>query len=139
MGDGVKSTSDKLHYYAYSTIKAPDKGEVGGSSPPRPTIFCANVSLFLLKIQCLRGRAKSRPGDALFSNLKAVGSTDQVPMHREPSQEDAGGRHQREFQLGNETNVGEPPNTQSRKSSEATEQDCHARDHVHHHKIFVEG
>ncbi len=38
MGDGVKSTSDKLHYYAYSTIKAPDKGEVGGSSPPRPTV-----------------------------------------------------------------------------------------------------
>src|ERR1700682_4127608 len=26
-------------HYAYSTIKAPDKGEVGGSSPPRPTIF----------------------------------------------------------------------------------------------------
>src|SRR5260370_35736255 len=25
-------------YYAYSTIKAPDKGEDGGSSPPRPTI-----------------------------------------------------------------------------------------------------
>src|SRR6266404_7667791 len=25
-------------YYAYSTIKVPDKGEVGGSSPPRPTI-----------------------------------------------------------------------------------------------------
>jgi hypothetical protein len=25
-------------YYAYSTIKGPDKGEVGGSSPPRPTI-----------------------------------------------------------------------------------------------------
>jgi hypothetical protein len=25
-------------YYAYNTIKAPDKGEVGGSSPPRPTI-----------------------------------------------------------------------------------------------------
>src|SRR5260370_22471732 len=25
-------------YYTYSTIKAPDKGEVGGSSPPRPTI-----------------------------------------------------------------------------------------------------
>jgi len=24
--------------YAYSIIKAPDKGEVGGSSPPRPTI-----------------------------------------------------------------------------------------------------
>ena len=37
MGDGVKSASDKLNYYAYSTIKAPDKGEVGGSSPPRPT------------------------------------------------------------------------------------------------------
>jgi hypothetical protein len=28
----------KLNYYVYSTIKAPDKGEVGGSSPPRPTI-----------------------------------------------------------------------------------------------------
>ena len=26
-------------YYAYNTIKAPDKGEVGGSSPPRPTII----------------------------------------------------------------------------------------------------
>ena len=38
MGDGVKNASDKLRYYAYSTIKAPDKGEVGGSSPPRPTI-----------------------------------------------------------------------------------------------------
>src|SRR5271167_3074781 len=25
-------------YYAYCTINAPDKGEVGGSSPPRPTI-----------------------------------------------------------------------------------------------------
>src|SRR6266404_1015369 len=25
-------------YYAYSTIKVPDKGEVGGSGPPRPTI-----------------------------------------------------------------------------------------------------
>ena len=25
-------------YSAYSTLKAPDKGEVGGSSPPRPTI-----------------------------------------------------------------------------------------------------
>src|SRR5712692_1865967 len=30
--------------YAYSTIKAPDKGEVGGSSPPRPTIFPEAVS-----------------------------------------------------------------------------------------------
>src|SRR5216684_9068310 len=44
MGDGVKSTSDKLHYYAYSTIKAPDKGEVGGSSPPRPTISLLHKS-----------------------------------------------------------------------------------------------
>jgi len=34
----VKSASEKLSYYANSTIKAPDKGEVGGSSPPRPTI-----------------------------------------------------------------------------------------------------
>src|SRR5713101_6476593 len=30
------------HYYAYSSIKAPDKGEVGGSSPPRPTIQITN-------------------------------------------------------------------------------------------------
>ena len=28
----------KDKYYAYSAIKAPDKGEVGGSSPPRPSI-----------------------------------------------------------------------------------------------------
>src|SRR6266478_9602601 len=41
-GDGVKSASDKLNYYAYSTIKAPDKGEVGGSSPPRPTNIIIN-------------------------------------------------------------------------------------------------
>ena len=38
----MKSASDKLSYYAYSTIKAPDKGEVGGSSPPRPTIKIIN-------------------------------------------------------------------------------------------------
>src|SRR5260370_7662321 len=48
MGDGVKSTSDKLHYYAYSTIKAPDKGEVGGSSPPRPTIQITNIYAAIL-------------------------------------------------------------------------------------------
>jgi hypothetical protein len=29
----------KSRYYAYSTIKTPDKGEVGGSSPPRPTKY----------------------------------------------------------------------------------------------------
>src|SRR5260221_14663820 len=29
-------------FYTYSTIKAPDKGEVGGSSPPRPTIQIAS-------------------------------------------------------------------------------------------------
>ena len=35
--------------YAYSTIKAPDKGEVGGSSPPRPTIKSPiNTRLFSL-------------------------------------------------------------------------------------------
>src|SRR6202171_1550732 len=38
MVDRVKSASSKIRCYAYSTIKAPDKGEVGGSSPPRPTI-----------------------------------------------------------------------------------------------------
>ena len=38
----MKSASDKLRYFAYSTIKAPDKGEVGGSSPPRPTIQIAS-------------------------------------------------------------------------------------------------
>jgi hypothetical protein len=30
-------------YYAYSAIKAPDKGEVGGSSPPRPTILFSRL------------------------------------------------------------------------------------------------
>jgi hypothetical protein len=30
--------SSRRKYYAYSTLKAPDKGEVGGSSPPRPAI-----------------------------------------------------------------------------------------------------
>ena len=48
MGDGVKSASDKLNYYAYSTIKAPDKGEVGGSSPPRPTIQIPNIYAAIL-------------------------------------------------------------------------------------------
>src|SRR5260370_15070758 len=48
MGDGVKSASDKLNYYAYSTIKAPDKGEVGGSSPPRPTIQITNIYAAIL-------------------------------------------------------------------------------------------
>ena len=27
-----------IYHYAYSTMNAPNKGEVGGSSPPRPTI-----------------------------------------------------------------------------------------------------
>jgi hypothetical protein len=32
------------YYYAYSTINAPDnKGEVGGSSPPRPTILFSRL------------------------------------------------------------------------------------------------
>src|SRR5205809_7210785 len=34
----VDRLSSRRKYYAYSTLKAPDKGEVGGSSPPRPTI-----------------------------------------------------------------------------------------------------
>ena len=33
----VDRLSSRRKYYAYSTLKAPDKGEVGGSSPPRPT------------------------------------------------------------------------------------------------------
>jgi len=33
--------------YAYSTIKAPDKGEVGGSSPPRPTIQFNDLTIGL--------------------------------------------------------------------------------------------
>ena len=37
-------------YYAYSTIKAPDKGEVGGSSPPRPTIRFGRLLGFAPKI-----------------------------------------------------------------------------------------
>src|SRR5216683_7157574 len=47
MGDGVKSTSDRLHCYTYSTPKAPDKGEVGGSSPPRPTIITSKYAAIL--------------------------------------------------------------------------------------------
>src|SRR6266478_6329708 len=35
----VSCYSKSSRYYAYSTINAPDKGEVGGSSPPRPTIY----------------------------------------------------------------------------------------------------
>jgi len=34
----VQLQHSTIHYYTYSTINAPDKGEVGGSSPPRPTI-----------------------------------------------------------------------------------------------------
>jgi hypothetical protein len=34
---GSPSRQCRPRYYAYSTTKAPDKGEVGGSSPPRPT------------------------------------------------------------------------------------------------------
>jgi hypothetical protein len=37
-GATVARLSPRRKYYAYSTLKAPDKGEVGGSSPPRPTI-----------------------------------------------------------------------------------------------------
>src|SRR5712671_4763510 len=37
-------------YYAYSTIKAPDKGEVGGSSPPRPTIRITPVNTRLFSL-----------------------------------------------------------------------------------------
>jgi hypothetical protein len=33
--------------YAYSTIKAADKGEVGGSSPPRPTIQTSKYAAIL--------------------------------------------------------------------------------------------
>jgi|SRR5271155_3773198 len=33
----VDRLSSRRKYYAYSTLKAPDKGEVGGSSPSRPT------------------------------------------------------------------------------------------------------
>jgi hypothetical protein len=38
----VDRLSSRRKYYAYSTLKAPDKGEVGGSSPPRPTIQITN-------------------------------------------------------------------------------------------------
>src|SRR6266481_9602545 len=38
----VVSRVSSPRYYAYSTIKAPDMGEVGGSSPPRPTIQIAS-------------------------------------------------------------------------------------------------
>ena len=40
--------SSRRKYYAYSTLKAPDKGEVGGSSPPRPTIKITNECAAIL-------------------------------------------------------------------------------------------
>jgi hypothetical protein len=38
MSEVVSSIIIATRYFAYNTIKAPDKGEVGGSSPLRPTI-----------------------------------------------------------------------------------------------------
>src|SRR5207249_10871584 len=71
--------------------------------------------------------------------LESLDGTDQMPMDREPGQEDAGRCDQRKLQLGNEPDVGAQPSAQSRESSEAAEKDCHARNQVHHDKIFVEG
>ena len=34
----LSAAQSSPRYYAYSTINDPAKGEVGGSSPPRPTI-----------------------------------------------------------------------------------------------------
>ena len=44
----VSCYSKSSCYYAYSTINAPDKGEVGGSSPPRPTIQITNIYAAIL-------------------------------------------------------------------------------------------
>ena len=55
-------------YYAYSTIKAPDKGEVGGSSPPRPTIK-SPINTRLFSLLPSRGRA---PKNRFAKNLPKV-------------------------------------------------------------------
>jgi hypothetical protein len=39
----VDRLSSRRKYYAYSTLKAPDKGEVGSSSLPRPTIHFSEL------------------------------------------------------------------------------------------------
>jgi len=57
--------------YAYSIIKAPDKGEVGGSSPPRPTIQITNKHAVILTFPRLGNLPQ-----------KAVLSTCQLPVSR---------------------------------------------------------
>ena len=56
-------------YYAYSTIKAPDKGEVGGSSPPRPTIQIASKYAAILTFP-LSGISVKKPICQLFANFR---------------------------------------------------------------------
>jgi hypothetical protein len=55
-------------YYAYSSIKAPDKGEVGGSSPPRPTIQITNKYEAILTFP-LSGNLYHKPICQLFANF----------------------------------------------------------------------
>src|ERR1700732_315804 len=53
-------------HYTYSTIKAPDKGEVGGSSPPRPTIEVLICRLLAALVLSLPFRALPLRIETLF-------------------------------------------------------------------------
>src|SRR5467141_3315495 len=56
-------------YYAYSTIKAPDKGEVGGSSPPRPTIQITSKYPAILALSISR----NMPAKPFVNDLSTFG------------------------------------------------------------------
>src|SRR6266404_9229318 len=62
--------------YAYSTIKAPDKGEVGGSSPPRPTIQITNKYVAILTFS-LSGISLKKPFCEPFVNF----TFSRIPLH----------------------------------------------------------
>src|SRR6266850_2553758 len=55
--------------YAYSTIKAPDKGEVGGSSPPRPTIYFQPINTRLFSLFPFSGISLKKPFCQPFVNF----------------------------------------------------------------------
>jgi len=65
----VARHSSRRKYYAYSSLKAPDKGEVGGSSPPRPTIQITNIYAAILTFP-LQGTC--HPKNRFAKNLPKV-------------------------------------------------------------------
>jgi hypothetical protein len=61
--------SSRRKYYAYSTVKAPDKGEVGGSSPPRPTIQITSKYAAILSFSLSGNISLKKPICQLFVNF----------------------------------------------------------------------